>query len=220
MHRRSLLLGALGAASWGVGLGPVAWAGEGVPAVANAARGTVLLVPLRSFPGDLLDAIESLLIARLQVRVERGEPMPLPQAAYHPPRRRYRADKLLDHLLAALPDERDDVRALGLTTVDISTTKGGFADWGVFGLGFMPGRACVISSHRLRRGARDRQHLAFRVSTTALHEVGHTFGLDHCNEPRCPMQDAEGGIENTDASLAELGPRCRARLDAMHPLRR
>jgi archaemetzincin len=185
----------------------------------SPSRGTILLVPLRRFPRDLLHAVEMLLVSRLDVRVVRGEPTPLPRHAYHAPRRRYRADRLLDHLLAHLPAEPRDLRVLGLTTVDISTTKGRFHDWGVFGLGFMPGRACVISSHRLRRGARDREHLAFRVSTTALHEVGHTFGLDHCTESGCPMQDAEGGIENTDASGSDLGPRCRAILDAMHPLR-
>jgi archaemetzincin len=180
-------------------------------------RGTVMLVPLRSFPEDLISAVETLLVTELDVRVERSDTLPLPRLAYYQPRRRYRADKLLDHLLGALPTERPEVRALGLTTVDISTTKGNIVDWGVFGLGLMPGRACVISSYRLRRGVRDRNHLAFRVATTALHEVGHTFGLDHCSEDRCPMRDAGGGIENTDTSLAKLGPRCLAQLEAMHP---
>ena len=211
MRRRQLLTGALAATA------------AFHPRVSHAShistRGTVLLVPLRTFPADLCDAVEALLVAQLNVRVERADPQPLPQLAYHPPRRRYRADKLLDHLLAVLPKERPELRALGLTTVDISTTKGRMADWGVFGLGLMPGRACVVSSHRLQRGARDREHLAFRVATTALHEVGHTLGLDHCAEARCPMQDAGGGIENTDSSLAELGPGCRAVLDALHPAR-
>jgi archaemetzincin len=218
-----MLLGAAAAAASCVGARPAradpldAESRAQPRSVAN--RGTIMLMPLRAFPRDLLDATETLLVTQLQVRVERSEPQPLPRLAYHRPRRRYRADKLLDHLLAALPQERPEVRALGLTTVDISTTKGSIADWGVFGLGLMPGRACVISSYRLRRGARDREQLAFRVATTALHEVGHMFGLDHCSESRCPMQDAQGGIENTDASLPELGPRCRARLDAMHPRR-
>jgi archaemetzincin len=83
----------------------------------------------------------------------------------------------------------------------------------------MPGQAAVISSHRLRRGAKDGEHLRFRVTTTAVHEVGHTFGLDHCPEERCLMQDAQGGIENTDSATGHLGPECRAKLEAEHPLR-
>lgn len=208
-------MGGLAATVAACGAAMPAWARSREPG--RDGRGTVMLMPLRSFPDDLIDAVETLLVTQLGVQVRRTQPEPLPAFAYYRPRRRYRADKLLDHLLASLPAEQPDVRLLGLTTVDISTTKGSFADWGVFGLGLMPGRACVISSHRLRRGARDREHLAFRVATTALHEVGHTFGLDHCSEPRCPMQDAGGGIENTDESLAELGPRCRALLEVMHP---
>ena len=45
------------------------------------------------------------------------------------------------------------------------------------------------------------------------------FGLDHCPEERCVMQDAEGGIENTDTGTGRLGPECRATLEAEHPLR-
>ena len=38
-------------------------------------------------------------------------------------------------------------------THDISTTKGRFPDWGVLGLGELPGTASVISSFRCHRGA-------------------------------------------------------------------
>lgn len=72
---------------------------------------------------------------------------PLPKSAYYPPRARYRADRLLTWLG---PRFRTD-HILGITTHDISTTKGEVADWGVFGLGEMPGRTTVISSFRLRK---------------------------------------------------------------------
>jgi archaemetzincin len=39
---------------------------------------------------------------------------------------------------------------LGITDKDISSTKGVHADWGVMGLGFCPGSACVISSFRVK----------------------------------------------------------------------
>jgi len=192
------------------------------PRSAAATRAEVVIVELGPpVPEHLLDAIEAALRDELQVEVVRREAIPLPRAAWYAPRKRWRADVLLEHLLGLVEDAPASTRVLGVTTKDISVTKGEHHDWGVFGYGYMPGRAAVISTHRLRRGAKDRAHLEFRVATTAVHEVGHTLGLDHCPEAaaRCPMQDAQGGIENTDTSTGHLGPQCREKLEAAHPLR-
>ncbi|MEX1364727.1 MAG: hypothetical protein AB1Z98_16490 [Nannocystaceae bacterium] len=187
---------------------------------ASGTRGEVVLVPLgRPFPAPVLDAIERGLRDELQVEVIRHERVPLPKAAYYPRRKRYRAEKLLDHLLTLIPDAPPTTRVLGLTTTDISTTKGTHEDWGIFGLGLVPGQAAVVSIHRLGRGANNGARLRRRASVTAVHEVGHTFGLDHCPEKRCPMQDAQGSIDNTDSSTGHLGPQCRAALEARFPRR-
>ena len=179
-------------------------------------RGTVLIVPLRSFPEPLLAAVEERLRSEIHVEVRRHAVEPLPRSTYYKPRRRYRADKLLDHLETIAATQPASTRVLGLTEVDISTTKGEIKDWGVFGLGAMPGRSAVVSSFRLRRRAPPPK-VRFRVATVALHEVGHMFGLDHCEEPRCSMQDAHGSIENTDTSTGRLGPECEAELRAKAP---
>ncbi len=202
------------------------WARAAAPqapaaAAAPATRAEVILVELGPpFPADLRAAVEQALRDELAVEVIDHARIPLPRAAWYAPRKRWRADVLLEHLLTLVEGAPASTRVLGLTTRDISTTKGEHHDWGVFGLGYLPGQAAVISSHRLRRGtAKDRALLEFRVSTTAVHEVGHTLGLDHCPEVGCPMQDAHGGIENTDTSTGHLGPECRATLEAEHPLR-
>ena len=167
--------------------------------------------------------MERAVAGELQVEVKRIDRVPLPAAAYYKPRKRYRAEKLLEYLHTVMreraPEAPRDARILAMTDVDISTTKGKVYDWGVFGLGELPGRSCVISVHRLRRGARDAAHLRFRVTTTGVHEVGHTLGLPHCTEPRCVMQDAEGSIKNTDGSSGHLGSSCRALLDRNAPQR-
>ena len=195
-----------------------ATATEVAPAVPKATRGEVVLVVLGRFPDHLLDAVEHTLERELQVEVRRAGTRALPKAAFYRPRRRWRADTILELLPGMVPDADPDAKILGLTGSDISTTKGKFEDWGIFGLGQMPGRAAVVSSFRLRRKTKDRALVKFRVANTALHEIGHTFGLDHCDEPNCPMLDAEGGIANTDSSTGHLGPGCQAKLDAAAPL--
>lgn len=189
---------------------------EPAPEVAKV-RATVMIVPLRSFPEDLYVAVETALRAELSVEVVRHEVVELPEEAYYPPRKRYRADKLLDFLHGFAEEAGEDVKILGVTEVDISTTSDPYPDWGIFGLGESPGRTAVISSKRLSRRPKNREHVQFRVATTAVHEIGHTFGLPHCDEHdvHCVMLDAEGGIENTDTSSGTLGPGCRTKLDVL-----
>ncbi|WP_052548960.1 hypothetical protein [Enhygromyxa salina] len=181
------------------------------------ARAKVILVPLRSFPDDLLVAVEQALETELAVEVEVHAPVELPEAAYYPPRKRYRADALLDFLDSYAADAGIDpsVKLLGLTEVDISTTSEPHEDWGIFGLGRSPGQSAVVSSKRLSRRPKNREHVRFRLATTSVHEIGHTFGLPHCQEEQagCVMLDAEGGIENTDANTGKLGPSCAKKLE-------
>ncbi len=187
------------------------------PPDAPRLRAHVKLVVLGELSQDLAAAVDQGLRDELDVEVERFDEVPLPRAAYYPPRRRYRADRLLDFLRRRLEGEPATTRVLGLTSVDVSTTKPPHQDWGVFGLGELGGRSCVISTFRLRRRARDDDHVRFRVVTTAVHEVGHTLGLEHCTEPGCVMRDAEGSIQTVDTGTGHLGPECRAELDRESP---
>jgi len=109
----------------------------------------------------------------------------LPVFAYHAPRNRYKADSILTFLQnLAKPNEI----WIGITTKDISTKKGEYPDWGVMGLAYRPGNACVVSTFRLKK--ENLKHQLFKVS---IHELGHTMGLPHCSIPSCFMRDAEGG---------------------------
>ena len=131
----------------------------------------------------------------------------LPPAAYYPARQRYRAERLLEDLHQHLP--KDGWRILGLTDVDISTTKDRYPDWGVMGLGELPGTATVISSFRCRKRARNLPHALERLAKVAVHEIGHTLGLPHCPTRGCLMEDAKGKVVTTDREQ-DFCPRCRA----------
>jgi len=131
---------------------------------------------------------------------------PLPSYAWYSPRQRYRAEKLLADLNLA----RGYSHVLGLTSKDISTFGHGQKDWGVLGLGQMPGKACVLSTFRLKRrlGTVSKNE---RLKRLAFHEIGHTLGLRHCPVHPCIMNDAEGSIKSLDEA-GEFCPKCKREL--------
>ena len=108
----------------------------------------------------------------------------LPEFAYYSARNRYRADSLIKFLNTLTITGH---KTIGLTNNDISTTKDNITDWGIMGLGFCPGNSCIASTFRLSKTETNMQ--LFKV---AIHELGHTFGLPHCNVKSCFMRDAEG----------------------------
>jgi len=94
-----------------------------------------------------------------------------------------------------MPSGEDKI--VGLTEVDISTMKGEYPDWGIFGLGNMPGQACVVSTWRLS-SRKSQQTFRKRLGKVIVHELGHTFGLDHCPVQGCLMEDARGQVSTVD----------------------
>lgn len=106
----------------------------------------------------------------------------IPAMAFYAPRNRYRADSLIRWMSK---QAKANEIYIGITTQDISTTKGEYADYGVMGLGYCPGKACIVSSYRLK----NKQHFYKLV----IHELGHNMGLQHCPVPTCYMRDAKGG---------------------------
>jgi archaemetzincin len=134
----------------------------------------------------------------------------LPAEAWYAARGRHRAEKILDWLDAHT--DAKYAKVVGLTQKDISTTKDDVYDWGIFGLGSLGGRPCVISTFRLKRNATPLK-LAGRLEKVVVHEVGHTLGLPHCETKGCIMQDAKGTIKTVDAETLEFCAACRARLN-------
>ncbi len=107
-----------------------------------------------------------------------------PENTYYKERNRYRADSIIKFLNKKT---KEGFVTIGLTAKDISATRGKIKDFGIMGLGYRPGKACVASNFRLSKENRDEQF--YKI---AIHELGHIQGLPHCPEKMCFMRDAEG----------------------------
>jgi archaemetzincin len=170
----------------------------------------LLLVPLgNALAESEVEYVRKSLSAFYDFEIEVHTRAALPASAFYSPRKRYRAEKLLTHLNQLAP--KTAMRVVGLTGVDISTTKGNVSDWGILGLATIDGRVCVLSNHRCQRGTRTNEERSIRFGKVAVHEVGHTLGLEHCPTFGCLMEDAKGSVFTTDREY-DLCDKCRALL--------
>ena len=162
--------------------------------------------------GEVLDVLarrlpELLPVERVTVL---GDVLRVPREAYEPRRRQYMSRIILSIIEATRPFKVDE-RVLGVTDVDLYAPGLNF----VFGEALAFRGPAIISTHRLRPeyyGMRpDRGLFLERVLKEAVHELGHTFGLGHCADPRCVMFFSNS-ILDTDRKRAQPCRGCHARI--------
>lgn len=131
---------------------------------------------------------------------------------------RYRADKLIAWLRETKSDSVDYI--IGITEYDISATKrdalgrikepkNKYEDFGIFGLGYRPGKSCIVSSYRL---GTDAEKLKSRLAKICVHEIGHNLGLPHCPNKKCVMTDAVEKLSTVDGAENRLCGHCKKRI--------
>lgn len=170
---------------------------------------TIAILPMELNQNQqyLIDEINASIKEKREFKVVILDYSDLPQSAWYEPRKRYHANKILQHLKKIKPDSVDYI--LALTSKDISITKGG-KDWGIFGLGYEPGVASVISTFRL---GNNKKLLTKRVLKITKHELGHNFGLPHCKcSKTCMMHSAEGSIKTIDRVHNVFCKKCQNKL--------
>lgn len=173
----------------------------------------VHMIPLGDVPLEDLRVAEKGLLAQAPFVIKLEERRLLPPSAATAEKARYSADAILAHLQTIPAMPRDKI--LGVTDVDIVSPKNGVNNWGILGLGDIAGKMCVISTYRMRRkweagGGASESLVRERLWKVSLHELGHTFGLPHCPNKGCLMQDAHGTVKTVDEENA-LCTDCSAR---------
>jgi archaemetzincin len=165
----------------------------------------IALVPIGAVDPGAIDAVRAGLTAAYRVPCTLAPFSPDPSRTRHPERRQYHSTELLA-ALASLPISG---RVLGVTAIDLYIPILTF----VFGEAELGGRCAVISSHRMAEafyGLPANAGLArARLVKCAVHEIGHTHGLVHCDDYECVMAAAHA-VEWLDLKREQLCERCAA----------
>jgi archaemetzincin len=132
-----------------------------------------------------------------------------PAATFHGERQQYHSSEILRLMQGVV--RPDCGRLLGVTAMDLYIPILTF----VFGEAQMGGPCAVVSLHRLRQEfyglPPDPDILSQRLLKEAVHELGHTLELTHCDDYRCAMAPSHA-VEWIDLKETELCSACQRRV--------
>ncbi|MBS3815923.1 MAG: archaemetzincin family Zn-dependent metalloprotease [Hadesarchaea archaeon] len=132
------------------------------------------------------------------------------KSAYDSERNQYNASDLLKFAKNEMKNH-ERKKFLILTDVDLYSSELNF----VFGQADCPGSFAIVSLHRLNPifydQNNDEELFLLRATKEVVHEIGHTFGLGHCTDPKCVMSFSNS-ILAVDQKKKLLCGDCREKL--------
>ena len=168
----------------------------------------ITLLRIGEFPGLLLEGLRAGFSGTFSTRCEELQVTLDPAFAYHAERQQYHSTELLARLEKYTRPQA--WRVLGVTEADLYIPILTF----VFGEAQMGGRCAVVSTHRLHQELyglpADDGLLQERLLKEAVHELGHTLGLAHCQDYGCVMAPSHG-VEWIDIKGSGFCAECRLR---------
>ncbi len=170
-------------------------------------RPVIAIAAVGAIPRDSLEALVPEIAAAFHCEVKVVAAVRLPARALDRRRGQYLAVEILDVLERARRPAWE--RLLGVADVDLWAEGLNF----VFGEADPAAGVAVMSLARL--AASDLAVFRRRAAVEAIHEIGHTYGLGHCRDPRCVMW-----FSNTLAETDRKGARfCAAHARHLASLR-
>jgi archaemetzincin len=168
----------------------------------------IQLLPIGEADVSLLGSLGPALAAEFGVPCEILGAGLDPAPSLHPERQQYFSTDILIRMQQYLAPNSGWL--LGVTPLDLYIPILTF----VFGEAQLDGTCAVVSTHRLRQEfyglPADSELLQARLLKEAVHELGHTLGLAHCDDYRCAMAAAHA-VELIDLKGSSLCVDCRAR---------
>jgi archaemetzincin len=166
------------------------------------------LLPIGNFDERLLREVAPALADAFRVPCQIMGVRLDPQFAFHRERQQYHSSELLQRMQEYAA--HGAWRVLGVTGVDLYIPILSF----VFGEAQMGGPCAVVSFHRLMQEfyglPADPNLLVQRLAKEAVHEVGHTLDLTHCDDYSCAMAPSHA-VEWIDLKEAVLCSNCQSR---------
>jgi archaemetzincin len=167
------------------------------------------LLPIGDLDGSVLMELAPAMANLFQVPTKVLPVHLEPEFAYHGERQQYHSSEILQAMQNYVGP--DSWRVLGITAVDLYIPILTF----VFGEAQIGGPCGLISAHRLRQEfyglPPDYGILQQRVFKEAVHEIGHTLDLIHCDDYRCAMAPSHA-VEWIDLKEGALCSSCQARV--------
>jgi archaemetzincin len=176
----------------------------------------VVLVPVGEIDQKVIQVLKDDLSKVFKNPVVVGKEMPEPDYAFNQRRKQYFSTAILN----AIMEQKEYApyeKILGIVDHDLFVPELNF----VFGQA--SSKSAVISLTRLRQTfyhlPGDQNLFHQRILTEAVHELGHTYGLGHCGNPRCVMFFSNS-LMDTDRKGSEFCHSCKSKLQKLsthHP---
>ncbi len=166
---------------------------------------SIALIVIGRIEKELLSILQAGISKAFQRPVIFGQAIPEPVYAFDKRRNQYLSTAIL-RVLREQPETPRYGRVLGVVDHDLYVPELHF----VFGQA--SGTVAVIALARLRPGfyglPEDPRLFQQRALTEAVHELGHTYGLHHCVNPRCVMFFSNT-LHDTDRKSSAFCLQCR-----------
>jgi archaemetzincin len=165
---------------------------------------------------DSISILGNLLAEEFNASVSIAPPIKeMPLQLFDKQREQWKSNKVLQWLLVKYRPNKATTKILAICELDAYSNELNF----VFGEAYVDGSISAIYLPRLRQefyGLKvDNSLFHLRMVKEAVHELGHSFGLSHCNNQICVMHFSNS-LHDTDIKQKSFCDKCRTRISPVN----